>query len=187
MKIKAISVDVCIDLPKFLVLFASLLFFMLGACRTQEEAELDDSDDTAVLTSEHEVAGDLNPVEAQVFIDDVTIGKSVGSDGMIASDDQGDDFAPGEAVYITMNVSDAPAGSDVKVVWYGPGEARVKEEEKQVPAGNEYLSFSADTASWRKGDYRAEVWVGDEKVNTQQFQIVDPGEMPPEDGPDDPS
>jgi hypothetical protein len=23
------------------------------------------------------------------------------------------------------------------------------------------------------GDYRAEVWIGDEKVNTQQFQIVE--------------
>ena len=35
---------------------------------------------------------------------------------------------------------------------------------------------SAATTSWAKGDYRAEVWIGDEKVNTQQFQIVDKSE-----------
>jgi hypothetical protein len=50
----------------------------------------------------------------------------------------------------------------------------VSEETKTVNAGDHYLAFeSGDTASWAKGDYRAEVWIGDEKVNTQQFQIVD--------------
>jgi hypothetical protein len=46
-----------------------------------------------------------------------------------------------------MKVADAPASSQVKVLWYGPGETRV--------------------------DYRAEVWIGDEKVNTQEFNIMD--------------
>lgn len=156
-----------------------LLMLPLGiACKTQESAEMDDADDTATMTSEQEVAGvdapgDLNPVEAQTMVDDVTIGKAVGADGMIAAENQGDDFAPGETVYITMNAADAPAGSAVKVVWFGPGETRINEEEKQVQTGAQYLTFQADTASWAKGDYRAEVWIGDEKVNTQQFQVVD--------------
>ena len=148
------------------------------ACKTQEHAEVNDADDTATTTSEQEVAGtdqpgDLNPVEAQTMVDDVTIGKKVGADGMIATEDQGDDFAPGDTVYITMNAADAPAGSAVKVAWYGPGETKINEEEKSVPTGTQYLTFQADTGSWAKGDYRAEVWIGDEKVNTQQFQIVD--------------
>jgi len=148
------------------------------ACRTHEQAEVDDKDDTATTATEQEVAGvnspgDLNPVEAQTMIDDVTIGKKVGADGTIAAEDQGDDFAPGEAVNLTMKVADAPAGSAVKVVWYGPGEVKISEEPKTVEAGAQYLTFQADTSSWKKGDYRAEVWIGDEKVNTQQFQIVD--------------
>jgi hypothetical protein len=160
------------------MLLVSALPLAVG-CKTQEQAEVDDADDTATMTTEQEIAGtnqpgDLNPVEAQTMIDDVTIGKAVGADGMIATADQGDDFAPGETVNIVMNVTDTPAGSAVKVVWFGPGETRINEEEKQVVAGNQYLNFqAADTASWQKGDYRAEVWVGDEKVNTQQFQIVD--------------
>jgi hypothetical protein len=116
---------------------------------------------------------DLNPLEAQTMIDDVTIGKNVGADGMIAMEDQGDDFAPGEKVHITMNVSDAAAGSAVKVVYFGPGETQVGEETKPIAAGAQYLPFEADTTGWGKGDYRAEIWIGDEKVNTQQFQVVD--------------
>jgi hypothetical protein len=149
------------------------------ACKTNDQAEMDDADDTATATTEQEVAGadqanDVNPVEAQTMIDDVTIGKNVGADGMIAAADQGDDFAPGESVYLTMKVGDAPAGSEVKVSWFGPGETEIAHESKFVSEGQQYLTFqAADTASWQKGDYRAEIWIGDEKVNQQQFQIVD--------------
>jgi len=148
------------------------------ACKSHEQAEVDDRDDTATTATTQEVPGtnspgDLNPVEAQTMIDDVTIGHKVGADGTIAAADQGDDFAPGETVNLAMKVGDAPAGSAVKVVWYGPGETKINEDTKNVETGATYLAFQADTASWKKGDYRAEVWIGDEKVNTQEFQIVD--------------
>ena len=163
---------------KLLAMLLLLVMPFAFGCRTQEEAEMDDADDTATMTTEQEVAGtegagDLNPIEAQTMVDDFTIGSNVGQDGMIAPEDQGDDFAPGDTVYYTMNVADAPAGSAVKVVWFGPGETRINEEEKTVDPGTKYLTFQADTANWEKGDYRAEVWIGDEKVNTQQFQVVD--------------
>ena len=164
------------------MLLAILLLLMLPlaiACAPKETAEPDDKDDTATTTSEQEKAGvdqpgDLNPVEAQTMIDDVTLGHNMNPDNTIPADQQGDDFAPGETVHLSMEVGDTPAGSDVKVVWFGPGETRIGEETKTVNAGEKYLAFhSADTASWAKGDYRAEVWIGDEKVNQQQFQIVD--------------
>lgn len=163
---------------KLMVLPLMLALPLAVGCKTQENAEVDDADDTATMTSEQEVAGvdqpgDLNPVEAQTMIDDVTIGKTVGADGMIATENQGDDFAPGETVNVVMNAADAPASSAVKIVWYGPGETKINEEEKTVATGAQYLGFSADTTGWAKGDYRAEIWIGDEKVNTQQFQVVD--------------
>ena len=154
---------------------------MAVACAPKEKAEPDDKDDTATSVTEQEKSGvnqpgDLNPVEAQTMIDDVTIGKSVGTDGGIAVDQQGDDFAPGDTINVSMEVGDTPAGSAVKVVWYGPGETKINEETKTVTAGEHYLNFKADSKGWAKGDYRAEVWIGDEKVNTQQFQIVDKSE-----------
>jgi hypothetical protein len=129
-------------------------------------------------TTEQEMAGtkspnDLNPVKAQTMIDDVTIGHKV-VDGTIPNADQGDDFAPGQPVYITMKVADTPATSKIKVAWFGPGDAKISDEEKSVPQGAKYLSFSqTKTGSWAKGDYRAEVWIGDEKVNTQHFNVTD--------------
>jgi hypothetical protein len=160
-----------------LLLTSALPFFL--ACKTAEEAEPDDAEDTAPTTLEKEAPGiehpsDLNPAEAQTMIDDVTIGKMAGPDGMIPMENQGDDFAPGQKVVIAMNVSDAAAGSAVKVAFFGESDAKVKEEEKTIPAGAKYLTFEADTTGWAKGDYRAEVWIGDERVNTQQFQIVEP-------------
>jgi hypothetical protein len=161
------------------LLLVSALPYTLACKGTSDQAERDDKDDTATQTTEKEIAGtnqpnDLNPVEAQTFIDDVTIGHKVGSDGMIAAADQGDDFAPGDPIYITMKVGDAPAGSKVKVAWYGPGEKKINDEEKTVSQGESYLTFSAtNTGSWEKGDYRAEVWVGDEKVNQQEFNLTD--------------
>ena len=166
-------------LTKMLSVLLLLMLPLAIACGPKEPAETDDPDDTATSTSEQEKAGvdqpgDLNPVEAQTMVDDVTIGHSTAADGSIPADQQGDDFAPGEVVHVSMEVGDTPAGSAVKVAWFGPGETRVSEETKTVNAGDHYLPFeSGDTASWAKGDYRAEVWIGDEKVNTQQFQIVD--------------
>ena len=148
------------------------------ACQ-REGAEPDDMSDTAAEATPAEVAGvneptDLNPVEAQMAVDDVTIGKQLAADGTIPAEAQGDDFAPGDDVYVSFDVGDAPAGSEVKVMWYGPGETKIGEESKSVATGTSTMSFQAsDTASWQKGDYRAEIWIGDEKVNQQTFNIVD--------------
>lgn len=169
------------SLKRMLVMFLLVCLPLAVACGPNETAEVDDSDrsDTATTTSEQEQPGteqpgDLNPVEAQMAIDDVTLGHNMNSDNTIPADQQGDDFAPGETVHLSMEVGDTPAGSLVKVVWFGPGESRINEETKTVNTGDKYLAFhSGDTASWAKGDYRAEVWIGDEKVNTQQFQVVD--------------
>lgn len=161
------------------LLFAAMLPLSVACKGTSDHAETDDADDTATQTTEQEISGtnqpnDLNPVEAQTMVDDVTIGHKVGTDGMIAAADQGDDFAPGDPIYVTMKVGDAPANSEVKLAWYGPGETKIKDDSKTVTQGQSYLTFEAtDTASWQKGDYRAEIWIGDEKVNQQQFQIVD--------------
>jgi len=165
---------------KFLAIALTAALPLVAGCKSYD----DDAYETATQTSQKEVAGtnqpgDLNPVEAQTMVDDVTLGKTAEADGTIAAADQGDDFAPGEPIVLTMKVADAPPGTAVKVVWYGPGETKVGEVEKPVMPGEDHLIFQAtDTASWKKGDYRAEVWVGDEKVAQQQLQIVDKSESP---------
>ncbi len=147
----------------------------LAACK--KEAEPDASEVTPVAT-ESEVPGvasqsDLSPAAAESRIDDVTTGHALAADGSIDSAQVGDDFAPGEMVHIAMKVGDTPAGSAVKIVWYGPEDKRINDETKTVATGETYLNFSADTKGWAKGDYKAEIWIGDENVNTERFQVVD--------------
>ncbi|HEV7672008.1 MAG TPA: hypothetical protein VGS22_26100 [Thermoanaerobaculia bacterium] len=146
-----------------------------AACK--KEAEPDASEVTPVAT-ESEVPGvasqsDLSPAAAEARIDDVTTGHALAADGSIDTGQGGDDFAPGETVHIAMKVGDTPAGSAVKVVWYGPEDKRINEETKTVETGQVYLNFQADTKGWAKGDYKAEIWIGDENVNTERFQVVD--------------
>lgn len=156
----------------FTVIALALVLTAIG-CGRDETAEPAPTA-TTVEQAGTEAPNDLNPVTAQTWIDDVTIGSELAPDGSMAAGKTGDDFAPGQPVHLTMEVGDAPPGSAVKVVWYGPNETKINEETKPVESGKKYLSFTAaETASWTKGDYRAEVWIGDEKVNQQQFQIVD--------------
>ena len=156
-----------------IVFLLGVLPFALAACGRDETAEAP-ATTTTVEQAGTESPSDVAPTTAQSWVDDVTIGSELAPDGSMAAGKTGDDFAPGQPIHLTMEVGDAPPDSIVKVVWYGPNETQIGEENKPVVAGHKYLSFTAqDTASWAKGDYRAEVWIGDEKVNTQQFQIVD--------------
>lgn len=155
------------------VFLAALFVLSLAACGRDETAEPPATTTTAEQPGTASPS-DIAPTTAQSWIDDVTIGHELAADGSMATGKGGDDFAPGDPIYLTMEVGDAPPSSTVKVVWYGPGETKINEENKPVVSGQKYLSFNVtDTKSWAKGDYRAEVWIGDEKVNTQQFQIVD--------------
>lgn len=164
-------------MTRTLVVAALAFVVILGAaCGRDETAE-----PPATVTTAEEPGttspSDIAPTTAQSWIDDVTIGSELAADGSMAAGKTGDDFAPGQAIHLTMEVGDAPPASSVKVVWYGPNETKIGEETKPVVAGEKYLNFTAqDTSSWALGDYRAEVWIGDEKVNTQQFQIVAPGQ-----------
>ena len=155
-----------------LILVTLIVVLAAFACGRDESEEVP----AETMTTEQaglEGASDVAPLTAQTWIDDVTIGHELAADGSMATGRTGDDFAAGRPLHLAMEVGDAPPGSTVKVVWYGPGETRVGEDDKPVQSGQKYLNFSKQTKGWANGDYRAEVWIGDEKVNTQQFQIVD--------------
>ena len=148
---------------------------------SEQTAQRNPAEATARVTEKEQPGinrpADLSPAEAEARIDDVALGHALGADGAIMADKTGDDFEPGKPLYVAMEVGDTPADSAVKVVWFGPNETRIAEEVKRVAAGSKYLNFSAgNTRNWAKGDYRAEVWIGDEKVAAEMFNIVGPGE-----------
>src|SRR4029079_11788382 len=134
---------------KRIFLVIAVISALAFACKKTDEVATG-SGDTATAASTSEISGtsspnDLNPVRAQSYIDDVTIGHEVAADGTIPAGKTGDNFVPGQKVNITMKLKDAPAGTAVKVVYFGPGEKQVGEETKQVKAGETFMVFTKDT------------------------------------------
>jgi hypothetical protein len=90
-----------------------------------------------------------------------------------ASTAQRNTFSPGEAINLSMRVNDAPRGTVVTTYWYGPGNAKLGYEKRTISPGQERLRFSRDdTGAWQQGAYRAEVWIGDIKLQESHFAVV---------------
>ena len=75
----------------------------------------------------------------------------------------------------------APVDLTVTEFWMVHSLARhpghVKDRDQLMRDAQLGLNFTApNTRTWKKGDYRVDTYVGDEKVNTQQFQVVDASE-----------
>lgn len=146
-----------------MMLVAVFALFGLVACEQSETA-----DDTAVVPE----PGDTNAVEAELAIDDVSIGGKLNDQGAIEFGHNNNEFAPGDPIYIAMEVGDAPAGTNVRLVWYGTDGMEVGQQAKTVAQGDHYMNFEApDTAAWPTGEYRAELWANDEMVNEIEFEI----------------
>jgi|HubBroStandDraft_3_1064219.scaffolds.fasta_scaffold27910_2 hypothetical protein len=107
-------------------------------------------------------------------VSDVAIGHQLGAGGMIAADQKGKYFAPGDPVVLAFKVGEAPAGTLVHVDWMGPDGKKVASQDNKVARGNEYMHFAVpNTSGWGKGDYRAEVSVNGQQVDTERFSLVD--------------
>src|SRR4029079_3660786 len=128
---------------KRIFLVIAVISALAFACKKTDEVATG-SADTATAASTSEISGttspnDLNPVKAQSYIDDVTIGHEVAAGGTIPAGKTGDQFTPGQKIIIAMKVKDAPANTAVKVVFNGPPDKKVGEETKNVPAGATFL------------------------------------------------
>lgn len=117
-------------------------------------------------------AADVAPAVAQSYVDDIRFAPGARRAATTQFAYDANTFLSGEPVTLGMNVQDAPAGTAVKVIWYGP-KGRMNAETKQVRARGERLEFSTgETSAWGVGKGRAEVWVGDEKIADTEFELT---------------
>lgn len=145
-----------------------------GGCSPSEDGRAV-SDDGAAMSSpgtdRGEAAGSL---EAELWLDDVRIGHEVGSDGAVPIAQQADEFTPGERVYVSVEVSDAPEYAAVHVVFHDAAGETVAEDEKKVPAAARHLYFdSGDTTEWEPGGYRVVVAVEGEPVAERELTVTE--------------
>ena len=84
-----------------------------------------------------------------------------------------DNLHAGEAIYASIAVGDVGSSSKIKAVWLGPEGVRIYDETKDVAAGVAFLAFQApSTHAWAPGDYKVEVYLGDELASSESFDIV---------------
>lgn len=136
-------------------------FVLVGAACTQGD------DQTAAQAPPPPTA----PEPAPAALGAVTLGTASGPDAAITETKQ--EFAPGEPIHLSMELLGAGAGTTVTTYWYGPEGRRLAYETKSVAPAQQRLHFTQDnTADWAAGQYRTEVWIGDNKVREQSFEIA---------------
>lgn len=142
---------------------AVLTLFGCGRDQADEYAATQTTTDAAVA--------DPSAIRAEMWVDDIQIGSSTSGADTIAQ--VKDDFAPGEPIAVSMSVKDAPQGASVMTYWYGPNDLALSYELKEVPQEAQRLSFTQEnTHDWQPGEYRAEIWAGDEKVAEETFEVT---------------
>jgi hypothetical protein len=118
--------------------------------------------------------GEAGAPEAGGWMGDVQVGRRVDAEGAIPPAQQGEAFTPGETVYVSMAISDAPADASVHVVFENRAGEKVAEDAKKVPAEARYLYFdSGDTAHWTPGGYRVVIAVDGQVISTEELTMSD--------------
>lgn len=127
-------------------------------------------------TYESEIPGrhsgdDIGPFTARRFVDHVRLGFELDAEDKVPDGRTARAFREGDAVHLSMEVTDAPAGSVIRVSIHDAAtDRRMWDEERTVAPGKSYLGFSLDRAL-TPGTYRADVIIGDEVVARREFQI----------------
>jgi hypothetical protein len=106
-------------------------------------------------------------------INTVTVGHQLAADGSIAGYQKNPKFKPGLPVFVAFNVGGAPAGTIVHIDWMGPNGEKLLSDDKQVSPGQTNMSFTVrDTRAWEGGDYRADLTVAGQKVDSEHFKVA---------------
>lgn len=84
------------------------------------------------------------------------LGSSSGPDGIVIAETR--TFGPGEAVFTSFELLNAPAGSKIRVAWAPlPDRKPVSRQEAPLSPDKPAVAFKADSKGWPVGDYVLEM------------------------------
>ena len=88
------------------------------------------------------------------------LGSSAGPDGTVGA--EAHVFGPGEAVFASFEILNAPAGSKIRVAWaLLPDRKPVSRQEAPLSPDKPAVAFKADSKGWPVGDYVLEMSLAD--------------------------
>lgn len=155
-----------------------LAAWLLSGCGTGSE------DATSYATGQLPTAATVQQVtdavpsapQAERAAGEIIVGRALNPDGAIPENERTDRFAKGEEIHVAVPVRDFSPQSQVRVAWFGPQDDLLAEDAAEVTETDEYVSFSmAARDDFDPGEYRAEIWMDDQKITEQRFAVVTNG------------
>jgi len=102
-----------------------------------------------------------NPAEAHVT--DITLGRALGADGMIAEESRTNSFWTTDKFYVAVTTDGSVPGATVKARWkYSDGSVAGEDTKTLDPSGKTLLlQATGPDGRWKEGDYTVEIFVND--------------------------
>jgi hypothetical protein len=108
-----------------------------------------------------------------VQVENFSLGTRLGPNGGIATGAGEHAFSAGQLIYIAMELKNAPIGTQISVVWKGPGNTVLGQETKQVRPGQQFMNFAADSSSLPPAPkYQVEVLHNNKTLAQLEFELV---------------
>ena len=127
---------------------------------------------TAAAVQAEAVLEQQSPLEA--VVKETIISRRLTSEGTADPAAHTEEFSRGDEIHLAVKIEPQSAtASEVRVTWYGPDDALVAEDAQTLPGTDRPVSFSTGkTTDWNPGMYRAEVWLGNQKLTEQRFALA---------------
>jgi len=108
-----------------------------------------------------------------IVIENFSLGTRLGPHGGIATGAGERMFEAGQIIYVAMELTHAPVGTAVHVIWKAKGDIVLAEETKEVRKGQRFMYFAADGSSLPVDpQYRVEVFVDGKQLAELEFGLV---------------
>ena len=155
-----------------LLLLAPLALVGCSPEQPAQRGKIQDQDAGAPANGSPGAGWTYEAIDEELWADKVHVGRWVDANGRITPNARADEFSLDDRVYVSMEVSEAPTGSPVLVLVVNATTNReLWSESRPIVAGVSHLVFEVDSSRLGSGAYRAEVYVGDERVSRHDFDI----------------
>jgi hypothetical protein len=117
-------------------------------------------------------AGTASADHSKGNVDELRFGDAIDASGEVAAETSKDHFPPNTPIHITMQVQEAPKGTELLVnILDRETEELAWSGMEQVPGGHTVMHFLVDAGELAAGKYRARVKLGDDWVAEHEFKI----------------
>ena len=105
-------------------------------------------------------------------VDELRFGTAVNTEGVVPAENHAKHFVPDKAIHVTMQVQEAPEGTDLMLsIVDRETDELVWSAKQAVPGGHASMHFVVQGGDLDPGKYRAKVKLGNDWVAEHEFKI----------------